>query len=268
MEPVIVDTQLASTQTLQGELVLASDLHVREPEEHRARLLVDLIDRIDGATAYFVLNGDVFDFYFGAGAYFRRKYAAIGAALERLSARGTRVLFIEGNHEFHMHEAGWQQVEIVTTRDLVLPLPSGTRVKITHGDLLSDDPLYRMFRALIKSQAVRAGAKLLPGAWLDAYAMRHASISRSRDKYRTLDHQKILANFSQWLVTAPTADHGIIGHFHVPYAEPHPHGGLMVSVASWDQPSVLVFRDRRFWRAHLNEVGAAFQLTTARPLQF
>lgn len=253
---------------LAGELVLASDLHVREPDDHRAQLLIDLVDRIDGSTAYFVLNGDVFDFYFGAGAYFRKKYAAIGTALERLAARGTKVILVEGNHEFHMAEAGWHNVEIIRDHDLVLSLPSGTRVKITHGDLLSQDPLYGAFRALIKSRVVRAGAKLLPGSWLDAYAMRHAAVSRSRDKYRTLDHRQILAQFSRWLIREPTADHGIIGHFHVPYAEPHASGGFMVSVASWDTPSVLVYHDQSFWRAQLAEVGASFELTQAESLGF
>lgn len=252
--------------SLHAELVLASDLHVREPLDVRARLLLDLIDRIDGRTACFVLNGDVFDFCYGGGRYFRRKYEDIGAALERLAARGTRVVFVEGNHEFHMREAGWRNVEIVVDRDLLVTLPSGVRIKITHGDLLSGDPLYAAFRALVKSRFARACANLIPGAWLDAYAMRHATISRSRDRYRTLDHARVLGHFARWLAEGAPAEHGIIGHYHVPYAEPRAGGGLLLSVESWDRPSILVYREGAFWRANLDAVGAVFELAPTRPL--
>lgn len=252
-----------SSSQLVAELVLASDLHVRDPDDERGQLLLDLVERIDGKTSYFVLNGDVFDFYFGCGAYFRKKFERLTTALERLAQRGTTVVFVEGNHEFHLHEAGWKHIEIVTEGDLLLTLPSGARIKINHGDLLHDDPLYAAFRTLIKSRLVRACARAVPGAWLDAYAMRHASISRARDQYRKLNHTHLLAAFARWLEAEPQAHHGIIGHYHVPYAEPHKDGGLMLSVESWDRPSVLVYRDSSFWRANLDRVGQPFVFAPA-----
>lgn len=255
-----------TSSTIVAELVLASDLHIRDLDDERGRLLLDLIARVDGKTAYFVLNGDIFDFYFGYGAYFRTKYARLTAALQQLAQRGTTVIIIEGNHEFHLSAAGWQNIEIVTNGDLLLTLPSGTRVKVNHGDLLYDDRLYAAFRGLIKSRLVRTCARALPGAWLDAYAMRHAAISRSRDQYRKLNHQRVLTAFSRWLATPPHAHHGIIGHYHVPYAEPHTNGGLMLSVESWDSPSILVYRHSTFWRANLREVGAPFVFDRTKPL--
>jgi UDP-2,3-diacylglucosamine hydrolase len=116
-------------------MVLVSDVHLQKMTDPRGALLLDLIGRIDPArTGTFVLNGDIFDFCFGDSGYYRAKYRPLGAALERLAAAGTRVVFIEGNHEFWMDAVGWRGVEIHKEKNVCLELGAGARVRITHGD--------------------------------------------------------------------------------------------------------------------------------------
>src|SRR3954469_15449501 len=93
--------------TLEAPLVVASDVHLRTLDDRRGELLVDALGRLGHGVECLVLNGDVFDFCFGGSRYFRRKFAALGAILEAISRRGTRVVFVEGNHEFHLGEIGW-----------------------------------------------------------------------------------------------------------------------------------------------------------------
>ncbi len=252
--------------SIEAPLVVVSDIHLRQPDDDRALLLLDLIARLGGQVEAFVLNGDIFDFCFGGGRYFRAKFAVIGQALSELATRGVRVVFVEGNHEFHMHEVGWSGVEIVQTRDFVLQLRSGARLKFCHGDLIKDEPLYRVFRALVKSPLANLLAKLIPGRWLDGYAMAHAGYSRGQDKYRKLDHDEILGQFDRWM-GAGEPPHGIIGHFHVPYAEARRTGtGLMLSVESWDRPNALLYEAGGFSRLLLDKPGVAFQRLSASPL--
>jgi len=253
---------LASNQpqreSLRATLVVASDVHIQHMADRRGCLLLDLVERLSSDVEVLVLNGDIFDFCFGDAAYFRRKFRPLGEALEATVRRGIRVVFVEGNHEVHMDRSGWAGVEFVLAKDFALTLRGGERIKITHGDLITDDPLYRAFRGLVKSQFARRAASYLPGSWLDAYSLRHAKISRSRDPYRTLDHARILAAFRGWLDEG-VFDHGIIGHFHVPYAEPrNGRSGLLLSVDSWDRPNALIYRDGRFLRVHLQEPGRPF----------
>jgi UDP-2,3-diacylglucosamine hydrolase len=251
--------------TLEAPLVVASDVHLRTLEDRRGELLVDALGRLGRGVEWLVLNGDVFDFCFGGSRYFRRKFAGLGAILEAIATRGTRVVFVEGNHEFHLDEIGWRGVEVVD-RPIVATLRDGTRVKIAHGDLVLDDPWYRAFRGLIKSRFIRTGASLLPGSWLDGYSLRHAAVSRSRDKYRTLDHARILGAFNRWL-RDEEAQHGVIGHFHVPYAERRELGdGLLLSVESWDNPNLLVYGDGRFQRIHLAAPGVPFRAEPAESI--
>lgn len=248
---------------LQAALVVLSDVHMQHLADKRARLLLDLCARLSPEVEYFVLNGDIFDFCFGGSDYFRRKFRPFGQALADVASRGTQVVFVEGNHEFHIAEIGWSGVKIVTERDLALVLHDGTRVKISHGDLITDDPLYRAFRNLVKSKSARFGANFIPGGWLDAYSLRHAKVSRAQDKYRRLEHGKILQAAFRW---ATGAEYGIIGHFHVPYAEPKIDGGLLLSVESWDNPNALIYKDGGFFRTFLHDIGAPFVLEPAQSL--
>jgi len=249
--------------SLRAELVVVSDVHLRTIDDARSLLLRDALRRLDPAVEHLVLNGDIFDFCSGDAPYYRAKFAPLGEELATIAARGTRVTFVEGNHEIGMRQVGWPGVEVVDERDLVVALKSGTRIKVCHGDLIIDDPWYRAFRGLIKSRVGTAIARTVPGSWIDAYAMKHASISRSQDKYRTLDHGRILAAFDRWLAEG-ACEHGIIGHFHVPYAEPRPGGGgCMMSVESWDRPNFLLFGDGVFARTYPKEKGAPFVVSPA-----
>lgn len=245
------------TSTLDAALVVASDIHLRHLSDERGRLLLDVLARL-GRVEYLVLNGDIYDFCMGDSPYFKRKFAALGKALEEVARRGTKVVFVEGNHEFHMRDIGWDGVEFIVERDYVVTLSSGERIKFSHGDLITDDFWYRAFRGLVKSRVALVLAKLLPGSWLDAYSLKHASVSRAQDKYRKLDHSRILAAFNRWLGDG-SYDHGVIGHFHVPYAEKREtHDGLMLSVDSWDSPNLLVYKDGRFQRIFLRAPGEIF----------
>ena len=231
-----------------AELVVVSDVHLRQPDDQRSKILLDLISQLSKPTEYFVLNGDIFDFCFGDSAYFRRKFQVLGQALADAVKRGVKVIFIEGNHEFHMEELGWGHIEIIKTHSRPVQLNSGTKINIGHGDLITDDKAYRAFRGLVKSGFARAIAKRLPGSWLDGYALKHAKVSRSQDKYRKLDHQRILSAFERFL-DIDDYEHGIIGHYHVPYAEKRSNEkGMMLSVDSWDVPNALTFEKGNFYR--------------------
>lgn len=256
--------------SLASELVVVSDIHLRHLDDRRGELLLDLLGRLDAKVECLVLNGDIFDFCFGAGAFFQRKFSRLGRRLSALANRGTRVVFIEGNHEYHLAAVGWHGVEIMTSGATTVALKSGVRIFIAHGDLLTRDPWYAAFRTVTKSKLAQFGARCVPGPWLDAYALRHAVLSRRRDRYRSLDHERILSALEHEVVAAG-ADHGIIGHFHVPYAERRQGGnGLLLCVDSWDKPNVLAYESEpgrpKFARAFLLAAGAPFCLQSTEPL--
>lgn len=247
-----------SGDRLSAQLVVASDVHLRAIDDPRGTLLMDVLERLSDDVEYVVLNGDIFDFCFGDSAYFREKFHEFGELLRRTAQRGIQVVFIEGNHEFHLDRIGWTQITLVQGDHYEVRLKTGELIKIGHGDLISEEHLYRAFRGTLKSHFTRFLAAQLPGKWLDAYALRHASFSRSQDVYRTIHHKKILDAAERWLGEGPYS-HGIIGHFHVPYAEKRQgHSGYILSVESWDRPNLLTFNKGVFERIYLETPGESF----------
>jgi len=254
------------TARLSAQLVVASDIHLRTLDDPRGSLLMDALGRLTDTVECVVLNGDIFDFCFGDGDYFRAKFQPLGDLLKRTQERGIQVVFIEGNHEFHLDRIGWGGMTIVQGDHHIVRLTTGERIKIGHGDLMLREPAYELFRATLKSSLVRRASGCIPGRWLDGYALRHASFSRSRDAYRKIDHTRILTAAEQWLAEG-AFDHGIFGHFHIPYCERRANGsGMLVSVESWDRPNLLTYVDGSFGRVYLHQPGAPFTPSPATSL--
>ncbi len=231
-------------------LVVVSDIHLQSPEDMRGRLLLRLLEDIAAEPPeYLVLLGDIFDFCLGSHPFFQRKFAAIGEALSRVAAAGTKVLFIEGNHEFRMIDLPWPGVDVIENGTYTIALKSGVKVQMAHGDMIYSHRRYKAFRRLVKSSLVTGIARYLPGPWMDRLATTGSEVSRSADQYRTIQHDHILGAVDRWLENG-AGDYGIFGHFHVPYAEPRRDGRLggVYSVECWDKPNVLAFRQGAFFR--------------------
>jgi UDP-2,3-diacylglucosamine hydrolase len=237
---------------LDADFVAISDIHLTHLEDDRGKLLLDVLSHLSEKVQCLVLNGDIFDFCFGDSVFFKAKFAPLGRQLARLAERGTDVVFLEGNHEFAIDKLGWKKVQVLAHHETTITLKGGSKLAIAHGDLLLDDPWYQRFRGLLKSEAMLKLARNVPGKWLDAYALKHARVSRSRDKYRVLDHDKVIKSAFNWLA-ASGAKTGIFGHFHVPYSEKAKVSGesyQILSVESWDRPNLLIMNNGDFFRAY------------------
>lgn len=242
---------------LAAELVVVSDIHLGHCADERGQYLLNTIHQlVKSDVRTFVMLGDIFDFTLGSSGYYRRKFAPIGAALTRLAASGTRVLFFEGNHEFNMPRFGWDGVEIIEEGDRLIELGDGTRVLMTHGDMLYPSKVYAAFRHVVKSRLVKEVASLFPGTFLDKMTLKSAQISRAQDDSRTMNHRGLLETANRWLAGSD-AQHGIFGHFHVPYAEPREDAkGKILSLDCWDKPNLLIYTEKEFWRGALGKDGS------------
>ncbi len=253
---------------IHASLVVMSDIHLHRADDERARLLLRVVEQIRlGEVEYLVLLGDIFDFCLGSHPYFQKKFAPIGEALTAVSRAGTKVVYVEGNHEFRLIDLPWEGVHIVEHGTYALELTGGDKVQVAHGDMIYSHRRYKMFRRVVKSAFVTAIASRLPGPWMDRLAIGSSELSRSADQYRTVCHDNILAAVDSWLEKGP-GDYGIFGHFHVPYAEPRRDGqkGGVFSVESWDSPNLLALREGAFYRSLLTRDGEGLHWHPAEPL--
>jgi UDP-2,3-diacylglucosamine hydrolase len=250
-----------------ASLLVVSDIHLNHVDDERSRRLIEMLEGVSRSEVeYLVLMGDIFDFCLGSHPYFQKKFAAIGQVLEKVAASGTRVIYLEGNHEFKLASLPWKDIQVISEGTHVIRLKSGETVQMAHGDLIYSHNTYKRFRRFVKSPFVTGIARLLPGAWMDKLATTSSEVSRSQDQYRLIQHDRILGAVDAWLEHG-SADYGIFGHFHVPYAEPRRDGkaGGVFSVESWDHPNVLGFKDGRFFRYFFEE-SAGGTWVLAEPL--
>jgi UDP-2,3-diacylglucosamine hydrolase len=253
-----------SLPVLDASLVVVSDIHLNHPEDERARILLALLATIETSSVdTFCMLGDIFDFCLGSHTYFQKKYAPIGDALERVAASGTRVIYLEGNHEFRLNDLPWRGIEFVAGGTKIIPLANGQSVQAAHGDMIYSHRRYKAFRYAVKSRFVTGVATLFPGSFLDRLTSKTSEVSRSADAYRPIYHEKILDAVDSWMESrvgqAEEGSHyGIFGHFHVPYAEPRRDlkEGAVLSVDSWDKPNALIFAREGICRLWLPDANA------------
>ncbi len=225
-------------------LIVVSDVHVRTDDDERYLQLCQLVDEAFRVNAKsLVLNGDIFDFFFAWGGYFRAKYGRLLTGLDKLVTSGATVWFVSGNHEFGLEALDrHHKFEVVPSEGKVWTGPGGEKILISHGDLLRFDPWYDLYRKIIRSSTVSILAAIFPQRLLDHFTLWLARTSRKKDRYRTLNHTKIIASAATKL-SETTAKTIVIGHFHHPYDEDLGEGKRLLSVSSWDEPSCLVLSD-------------------------
>lgn len=212
---------------------LISDAHLGVTPPEVERRLLGFLEHLEGRAASLVVNGDLFEFWFEWRTVIPRAGFRVVAALARLQERGTRVLWMAGNHDCWggdvlRRDAG-VEYHLGTWRGEI----AGWRSRIEHGDGLRDveDRGYRTLRAVLRHRwAVRAFRLLHPdlGTRL-ALGSSHASRTyRARDGGEGL---RVVARRD--LSAAPDLDLLIFGHSHVAALERMPAGGVYANCGGW-----------------------------------
>ena len=137
-------------------------------------------------------------------------------------------------------------------------------MSLSHGDRLGAPWHYHIYLAITRSFWFRFAGLMVPQACLDKLCLSISRRSRARSSEVKVPHKKILQNIERWLDLLNT-DHGIVGHFHIPYQANHPKKGKMMGLCSWDQPNALGFDGQKFRRYYLKGPGREFIIRLVRP---
>lgn len=244
-------------QTIKDSVVIASDVHLRSENDDRGRLFLEFLDQLSpGDVKTLILLGDVFDFCFGASAYFQKKFAKIGDKLSALARQGTEVFFFEGNHEFFLSCLNWEGVRFVEERELAIDLGLDERLVLSHGDRLYGPWHYHLYLRFVRSALAKNIARAISPAFFDKFCLGLAARSRKGGGYKNVNHRAITSALSKWANAFPQ-HHAVVGHFHAPYHLSKPErDGRIFCLESWDRPNCLTFQDGNFSRLYINCEGA------------
>ena len=136
--PTTQDSAAADTPTLSVRTVWISDLHLGTPG-CQAKALLDFLRDVECETLYLV--GDIIDgWQLRRSWYWPQAHNDVVQKLLRKARKGTRVIFIPGNHDefarkYLTHNFGGVDV----MEEAMHVTADGKRLWITHGDLYDGD---------------------------------------------------------------------------------------------------------------------------------
>ena len=228
--------------------VFLADAHLRQPSDDNYRALLAFLAEQEGRTDLLALLGDICEFLVGYPESVFPPYVPLFEALDRLQRSGTRLVYVEGNHDFHLEPGFRNRFPCRILPDGGTVELDGQRILLVHGDLVNRaDRGYRLLRASLRSLPLRRLIRLLPPdlTWWIAQRSSQASRSSRQNKSRRWPARDLLIPYAQEQLTEGYRA-VITGHFHQPSHE-RLEGGELIALGDWiDQYSYAVWEDGSF----------------------
>ena len=228
--------------------VFLADAHLRQPTDANYRALLAFLAAQQGRTDVLALLGDICEFLVGYPDALFPNYLPLFRALEQLQRSGTRLIYVEGNHDFHLAPCFRKRFPCQVLPDGGVLELDGRRVLLEHGDLANPaDRGYRLLRAILRSTPLRLLIRAIPPAWAWRIAERCSQTSRrSRDdRSQRWPARHILIPYAEARLAEGYAAI-VTGHFHHPLHE-RVAGGELVALGDWIiDYSYAVWEDGRF----------------------
>jgi len=145
------------------KIAIFSDLHLTTGDSRRNQVFTALLDRLLASDVNELwLLGDIFDLFIGPYEFWRETHRRLFEQLTAFTRRGGKVLWIEGNHDFHFAEA-LRDTGVEVADGEFFRKVDGRRVWLGHGDLVNqDDQTYLRWRAFTRSFGFRFLSRLVP----------------------------------------------------------------------------------------------------------
>lgn len=227
--------------------VFLADAHLRDPADDNYRKLLAFLAEQEGRTDLLALLGDICEFLVGYPHGVFPAYRPLIDALARLQRSGTRLIYVEGNHDFHLAPFFDRHLPCQVWPDGGVIELDGRRVLLVHGDLADpSDRGYRILRGGLRSAPLRLLLRLLPPAWTWRIAARAGRASRCRNRvHPPRPARELLIAYARRELAAG-CQAMVSGHYHQPFHTLLAEGEL-ISLGDWiTQYSYAVWEDGTF----------------------
>lgn len=214
--------------------IFIADAHLRNPTDHNYQVMLRFLKEIPESVDTLVIAGDFFEFWLGDSPEAFPHYKPVLDALATLTRNEVKLLFIEGNHDFHLGKYFRKafKAEVFTEKTAISI--DGKQIFICHGDSINRaDYSYLTLRFIFRNPLTRMLAKILPAS-LPAFIARNLG-KHSKEKYKATearwDYMQIIkefaaARFKEGFDTVVTA------HYHRPLFEKSA-GKSLLALGDW-----------------------------------
>lgn len=222
-----------------SRIAVFSDVHLTTSHPARTRAFVKTLRELasESLTDLWLL-GDIFDLLVGGYGFWHDQYPEVWQALDALRARGTRIVWLEGNHDFHLDALCRRHG--IEVRDEVLQLTVGRaqhRVYLAHGDLVNlTDEAYLRWRGFTRAPWFRQVLDLTPDFIARRLLQPAAEAASRSSRKRSRDPEAWIQNFYREFAAARLREgfRGVfLGHCHVADLYRPESGGFYLNLGSW-----------------------------------
>ncbi len=234
--------------------IFLADAHLCKPTDPNYRALLKFLRSQTGRTDVVAFLGDIFEFWIGKDTPPREHHALI-ELLEDMVSKGTRLVYVEGNHDFHLGPVFTQRLHCQVMPDGGSIELEGKKIYLAHGDLANPEDLgYRRLRQFLRSKLVRGLIRTLPNRFIMSIATRASfesrkSSSEKRDRWPAID---ILKPYAEAFIETGH-DIVITAHYHHPCHKKVGDGEL-IALGDWiTQYSYAVYENGRFQLTNYQE---------------
>lgn len=208
--------------------IFLADAHLRHAEDKNYRALLDFLSQEKELDALFLL-GDIFEFWLGYKHLVFSAYVPLLEKLRQLSEAGTKLYFVEGNHDFNMGPYFTETLHCTVIPDQQLIDWNGQKIMLSHGDLLNPDRNYQRLRSVFRSWPIKTLSRLIHPDLVWAFALWLSKKSTgNRPRNRHHDPSPYLTQ----LATAGYSNLVICGHFHYPVETTH-NDVKIIALGDW-----------------------------------
>lgn len=196
-----------------------SDVHLIDDEDPRTLRFLHFLRT--KAAEYDTLHivGDLFDVWPGTTDYLIQRFTDVLRSLQALTASGTRVCYIEGNHDFRLGKT-FLDLGIEVYPDSMETELGNRRVYLTHGHVSNpNEKSSVLLRNLLRSNALHSFLRFLPERTL--YKLGDLASNTSRNAKPALTETRAQAiretyRKSSEALCALGYEVVIMGHTHLP----------------------------------------------------
>jgi len=199
--------------------VFISDIHLVESNSDRGKKLLSFLDDFKDKLEGLVIVGDLFDYWFGYKTVVFNQFFLVLSKINEIRERGTRVIYLAGNHDFHFGPLFEEIMSIETHMSPCTLKLDDKLVLLHHGDGIDKkDIRYNLFKGLIRSKFARMLSELVhPNiGWKIARALSRTSHSYFHKNSKRKRYLKACEIYTDKKFREGY-DVIIFGHLHDPY---------------------------------------------------
>ena len=146
-------------------LLFIADAHLTR-DDPEVETICSFLRQVGSDASAIGILGDLFNIWLGEPKFALPHHARVLQVLEDLRREGVRLIYVEGNRDFHLRRAHLGRPFHDLAEDAIDVAHAGWRIRAVHGDSVNvDDRPYRAWKAFSKSGAIYGAFSLLPGAW-------------------------------------------------------------------------------------------------------